>query len=263
MSFRLAALLSSAMLLIGPFATGLPLRPPPAYACTAFLPLLEEVAAEADAIVIVTAIRVGSKGLEHPLAALPEVELGAGTLLPPDHPAAQQQWDFTGLGATMHTEMVLAGKVPARFEVDANQRLLAEALARKVMATPGFVLPCALGFFVPRYEAGSRYLLFLKHTEGGWQNLAPRSQPLADGFVQPSGIDMSFATYKNSFAQLGVDGVHIQVDDEGEPSVVGFSMSARLPLDVYIEVALALHGSAHPDNPPRIWPPSTGDAGLR
>lgn len=263
MSYRLVALLSSATLLSGLFATGLPLKPVPAFACSAFPPFLEEIAPEADTIVIVTATRVGSKGLEYPVSALPDVELGPGTLLPPDHPAAQHQWDFSGLGATMQTETVLAGTVPAQFEVDATQRLFAEALARKVMANPGFDPPCGIGSFVPRYEAGSRYLLFLKRTEDGWLNLALRSQPLTDGFIQPRGIDMSFITYMDSFGQLGTERVYIQLDDEGRPSTVSFSESASLPLDAYIAVALALHHSARPDNPPIISPPSTGSAGLR
>lgn len=322
--YRVAPLLLFAVMGVTAALTSLPREAPAAYACSGAYPPLEQVAREAQAVVLAQAVAV--RGPDYELVGMPDFTQPPFVVVPPDQwsltptatdtatptatptplaaaaaiAAAVQSptpspaptststplplaarptgFDLTGYGATMQVESLLLGSAPARFELDRERRRTMETQLRG-QELRRLLLPCPVGFLVPRYEAGQRYLLFLRQGPEGWSTLPPyfvvdgENRVVIDHAV--GGLWVGQAVFERFFGSVG--GFRLTEDsDLAEalgPREHQWSLNeARIALPVFMEAVRLARGDpllvtpadgAGPETRvPAIQPPSVGDGGV-
>ena len=134
---------------------------PIAHACTGGPLHLEWYVDQATYVAVVDVVDVG--GAENSAPFVTPSPLPAG--FPPITPTPVD-FDLTGISATLRVEEDLLGGAPSTFVVDELARENTEQHIRSSQANPWQISPCPVGFLVPRYEFGQRYVVVVGPSEG-------------------------------------------------------------------------------------------------
>lgn len=233
------------------------------------------VRAGAETIFLGTAVEVG--GSENPAPTLTPTALPTATatqpwwegptpsspqvMMPPIGPVPDI--DLAGIDAVLRVDAVYAGDPGTEFTTGQVARSAIERELREWEARAGGpVSSCELDAFVPRYEAGRQYLLFVEGIEGTTEfdsyvsavfrvddaDLLSGLDPLLSQAGQ-GWLSMNSTTYSQYFAGL-------PAETSSDYDYVSFD-ETRVPLSRMLDAVAGLRGETS------IVPPDAGSAGLK